>query len=422
MTGFEYEVREPSALEIETNEDGEKDWIGNTFFVGLNGEKVDKITSNSNEIIVLNFPGSGMAISHTGEEKCMRDAKNATEKTKQMISVSSVNAKFFTAVYENKADVLIHKYNNMDNIENVEDVCNPVKDIFNKTISPLLSDDYYVVAKNLNKLFLRGHCFGTVVVSQLEHLLKEKLKQTKFNEKQIEHLLSLPKVFISSPALSLENYPKYFKTTAIVNISDKTIAGGGKKDTLENIWRRNLRENLEEISGFIKEYRLPLKEEKDVITEGNYSLPNIEVRKVDKKYPNIKLYISNRGNFPNNFDELKKSIKSRMGIDENEKEAFESIVKIWENYIKSSDEEKTGMPKLCEAFNKQVKKWLKGHEYFFLPDELKQQFQQNFQEEFNEVMKTTEKDNMFDKAISNLNNDVEHSVVNLEMLVNSNDK
>ena len=76
----------------------------------------------------------------------------------------------------------------------------------------------------MKNLFLRGHCFGCVVISQLEHLLKEKLEQNKFDKEQVKHLLSLPKAFISSPALSLQNYTQHFKTIAIVNISDKTIA------------------------------------------------------------------------------------------------------------------------------------------------------------------------------------------------------
>ena len=43
------------------------------------------------------------------------------------------------------------------------------------------------------------------------------------------------------------------------------------------------------------------------------------------------------------------------------------------------------MPENCEDFDKKVKKWLKGHEYFCLPKELKDKFEQNLKKDFNKV-------------------------------------
>ena len=173
---FEYEVKKLNKDEIHPNEDGEVNTVGNTFFVDLNGEKTDAITS-TNDIIVLNFPGSGMAVNRDYKkelsddklneriEKCKENAKTASEKTKELISGNKVNAKFYTAVYEYKADLVIDDYNTTETPD-----CDATKDIFNKTIAPLLSDNFEKTKANLNKLFLRGHCFGTVVISQLEHL------------------------------------------------------------------------------------------------------------------------------------------------------------------------------------------------------------------------------------------------------------
>lgn len=366
MTNFEYKVKQP--YEIQTNDEKEKDWIGNTFFVGENGNKFDKIVPD-NYIIVLNFPGSGMALSTHDEEKLKKDAQNASNKTKELFTKSSdIHVHVFTAVYENKADLLIHKYNTQDKIGDIEETCNPVKDIFNKTIALLLSENYYQTEKNLKNLFLRGHCFGCVVISQLEHLLKEKLEQNKFDKEQVKHLLSIPKAFISSPALSLQNYPQHFKTIAIVNISDKTIANKRKKDTPENIWRRNLKTELEKATNFTKDDMLPFEDTKDVIQDANYKLPDIKVKPIKNlTYSNVDLYISNRGNFPQNFYKLKESIKKRIGQEYTE-----------------------------ETFDKQVKKWLKGHEYIFLPKELTDIFEQKFQSAY--------KDNIFNEGINNLQN------------------
>ena len=385
---FEYEVKKLNKDEIHPNEDGEVNTIGNTFFVDLDGKKVDTITP-TNDIIVLNFPGSGMAINRKyGEEisfdrveKCKENAKTVSEKTKELISEDTVNAKFYTAVYKYKADLVIDDYNTTETPD-----CNATKDIFNKTIAPFLSDNFEKTKANLNKLFLRGHCFGTVVISQLEHLLEEKLK-TAFDDKQVEELLHLPKAFISSPALSLENYPKHFQTTAIVNISDRTIASGEG-------WRDELKVELEKLTGFNRDKRLSLKKTKDVIKNENYNLEPIETEDISSKInrDNVKLYVSNRANFPRNFEELKENIKKKTNEELKAKnknifsdEAFDVIVKSWKYCV----DENQKMPENCENFDKKVKKWLKGHEYFCLPKELKDKFEQNLKDEFNKIQKNS---------------------------------
>ncbi len=396
---FKFELREPEIKE----KDGEVNTIGNTFFVDLDGKKVDTITP-TNDIIVLNFPGSGMAVNRDYRkklyddkldervEKCKENAKTASEKTKELISENKVNAKFFTAVYEYKADLVIDDYNTTETPD-----CDATKDIFNKTITPLLSDDFEKTKANLNKLFLRGHCFGTVVISQLEHLLEEKLK-TAFDDKQVEELLHLPKAFISSPALSLENYPKHFQTTAIVNISDRTIASGEG-------WRDELKVELEKLTGFNRDKRLSLKKTKDVIKNENYNLVPIETEDISSKLnkDNVKLYVSNRANFPRNFEELKENIKKKTNEELKVKnknifsdEAFNVIVDSWKYCI----DENQKMPENCEDFDKKVKKWLKGHEYFCLPKELKDKFEQNLKKDFNKVQNS----NMFDDSTNKLQN------------------
>lgn len=396
---FKFEVREHEIRE----KDGEVNTVGNTFFVDLDGKKVDTIAP-TNDIIVLNFPGSGMAVNRDYKkklsddklddrvEKCKENAKTASEKTKELISENKVNAKFYTAVYEYKADLVIDDYNTTETPD-----CDATKDIFNKTIAPLLSDDFEKTKANLNKLFLRGHCFGTVVISQLEHLLEEKLK-TAFDDKQVEELLHLPKAFISSPALSLENYPKHFQTTAIVNISDRTIASGEG-------WRDELKVELEKLTGFNRDKRLSLKKTKDVIKNENYNLVPIEIEDISSKLnkDNVKLYVSNRANFPRNFEELKENIKKKTNEELKVKnknifsdEAFNVIIDSWKYCI----DENQKMPENCEDFDKKVKKWLKGHEYFCLPKELKDKFEQNLKKDFNKVQNS----NMFDDGTNKLQN------------------
>ena len=110
----------------------------------------------------------------------------------------------------------IKEYNDGDNNTHSNE-------IFEQVLKPMIVDkDYNKTLDNLSRVIFRGHCFGCMVIAELENLLETKLKE-QFNDAECKELLSAPQALISSPALQLDKYPKYFETTAIVNNSDRTI-------------------------------------------------------------------------------------------------------------------------------------------------------------------------------------------------------
>lgn len=333
----------------------ETNFIGKTRFYDDSGNVVESLNQDR-EIFVINFPGSGMTFNGKDEDNVKKSAVETCEATKRLLPQNEeLLSQVFvcTAVYENKADKAIKEYNEENNNTHSNE-------IFEQILKPMIIEgDYDKILDNLSRVIFRGHCFGCMVIAELENLLETKLKE-QFNEVQCKNLLSAPQALISSPALQLDKYPKYFQTTAIVNNSDRTITG-------TDYCGDRLKQDLRELAKF---------DEKDLIAQDimnvlislnageikdDSDIPDVPKIKVStKQQNNVHFIISNRAKLPkdyNEMNEMRTSIEKRIGTKEND-----------DTYK--------------EKYRKQVKKHIGGHEYFFLPDELKSEFETSFKKAF----------------------------------------
>ena len=343
-----------------SNANEETDHIGKTYFV-KDGKEVKGIDTNDNNIIVVNFPGSGMYcdIDNVGEDtknKAIKSAETANEETKKLIQEENQEGiSFYTAIYTNKADGAIKKYDRPEEKENSE-IHNEIKQIFDSVVSPLITDDYKQTQANLNRLVFRGHCFGGMVISKLEKQL-ETVLETKFPKKDIKPLLSAPKALLSNPALGLHNYPKHFQTTAIVNNSDRTITGDGNCG-------KDLKDGLRDLAGF---------EDNDLVNliaggiKKDKKVPNLpEIKTVERIQENVNFWICSRTKLckgKENYENVETEIKAHMrnkGISKDDK----------------------------DSFKKYLKKKINGHEYNFFSDDFKKFFARKFNEAINSARKT----------------------------------
>ena len=307
----------------------ETNFIGKTYFIDDNGKQVDTLNSRG-QVIVVNFPGSGMCLSSKNKDEVNNSAIKANDATKKLILDNSPLFKlgdcfFYTAVYENKADKAIKEYNDENKIH--------AEEIFKQVVSPMISDDYNQTHQNLSCLIFRGHCFGAMVISELEGLLEKRLKQSQFNEGQIKNLLSSPKALISSPALKISKYPKYFPTTAIVNNSDRTI-------TSEEYCGEGLKKDLMKLANFREDDLVFLKARRVADLRFLPKLPVIKTSNFVKN--NIHFSVCNYAPLSRSYKELEEAIKKHMaskGLD-------------------TADN---------ECYFKYLKKKLNGHEFNFLP-------------------------------------------------------
>jgi hypothetical protein len=334
----------------------ETNFIGKTRFYDKDGNIVESLNQEG-KVLVINFPGSGMTFNGKDEDSVKKSAVETCEATQRLLPQNKEllsQAFVCTAVYENKADKAIKEYNEENNNTHSNE-------IFEQILKPMIIEgDYDKTLDNLSRVIFRGHCFGCMVIAELENLLETKLKE-QFNEVQCKNLLSAPQAFISSPALQLDKYPKYFQTTAIVNNSDRTITG---KDYCGD----RLKQDLRELAGFDEKDLISLdardtmeilkslnaRENKEVIYIQD--VPDIKIS--EKQQNNVHFIISNRAELPSKYDKMKESIEKRIGTKEN------------------------GDPEYDAKYRKQVKKNIGGHEYFFLPDELKSKFSTSFRNAF----------------------------------------
>ena len=185
-------------------------------------------------------------------------------------------------------------------------------------------------------------------MGKLENLLETKLKE-QFNEVQCKNLLSAPQALISSPALQLDKYPKYFQTTAIVNNSDRTI-------TNEEYCGDRLKQDLQKLAKFDEKDLISLKARKIMETGVIPKVPQIKMS--EKQQNNVHFIISNRAELPSTYNEMQTCIENRIGTKENDDISYD------------------------KKYLKQVKKNIGGHEYFFLPAELKSKFSNSFRNAF----------------------------------------
>ncbi len=342
----------------------ETNYIGKTWLVDEKGIVNGKINDDK-IVIIVNFPGSGMCCSANEKEITdlgTKKAQEANQKNKELIFGSDADKKsdschFYTAFYQNKADKAIKDYNSREGRQDSSDA----EAIYNQLISPMISDNYEQNLANLNKLVFRGHCFGCMVISELEDILEKKLSEHNFTQDQIKNLLSAPKCCLSSPALQIDKYPKHFQTAVIVNASDRTL-------TNEEYCGKKLQNDLCSLSKFTKEDLVHFNPRKidnaysknpNAFLDPIKTLPDIKFEDVrlpkytdaaSKEQENVKIRIYNRSKVDgNSYSELRENIKEHMRS-KGEKE---------DKYIK------------------RLKKYLGGHEFSFFTEDAKEFFAEN---------------------------------------------
>lgn len=341
-------------------QDEETNFIGKTRFYDDSGNVVESLNQDR-KIFVINFPGSGMTFNGKDEDKVRKSAIDTCDATKKLLSKDegSLSQAFVcTAVYENKADKAIKEYNEENNNTHSNE-------IFEQILKPMIIEgDYDKTLDNLSRVIFRGHCFGCMVIAELENLLETKLKE-QFNEVQCKKLLSAPQALISSPALQLDKYPKYIETTAIVNNSDRTI-------TNKDYCGDRLKQDLLKLAEFDKKDLIFFDKEEILFDEKDLILLNAkkiketrfipkelpDIKTSDKQQNNVHFFISNRAELPETYNEMQRRIEGRIGTKKNDDTSYD------------------------EKYLKQVKKNIGGHEYFFLPAGLKSEFKTSFENAF----------------------------------------
>lgn len=248
------------------------------------------------KMVMINLPGNATSLTDNDgnpqDESKIRDVANQGKRDffefinkfgEDKIKMTSRNAETVACYYSRKVNHLIEEYNETGNLH---ESFAPFADLFDDLIS---KDGKKIsveeATKNMRNVVLRGHCFGTLVISELEQYLHIKLAGLGYNDEECAQILSAPTAIFSSSPVAIEKQPRYFKVVAYANCADKFIP------TLEGV------PNYRELAGF---------SEDDVASEAR----KIKEIKIENK-PNYRLIVCSSLEFPS-LAELKEFVRDRL--------------------------------------------------------------------------------------------------------------
>ncbi len=181
------------------------------------------------KMIVINLPGNGTSMSDND--------RNPFLEMRVKVAAEKGVAEFFDFIDTDKlkpSDCQVvgcyysHKVNEMIEQYNAHGVLHPGIVEFSNIFDDLISKDgkktdVDTVVKNMQNVVLRGQCFGTLVVAELEKCLYHKLAALGYQKDECHKILSAPTALLSSSPVAMDRQPQFFKTVAYANAADTLI-------------------------------------------------------------------------------------------------------------------------------------------------------------------------------------------------------
>lgn len=271
------------------------------------------------KMIMINLPGNATSLTDNDgmpldESKIKATANQGksdffefiNQICKDDVKMNSRNAQTVACYYSRKVNHLIEEYNETGKLH---ESFAPFADLFDDLIS---KDGKKInveeAVSNMKNVVLRGHCFGTFVISELEQYLHMKLTGLGYNEAECAQILSAPTAIFSSSPVDIAKQPKYFKIVAYANCADKFIP------TLKGV------PNYKELAGFSDE---------DVASEKR----QVKELKIDGK-SNYRLLVCSSLEFPS-LGELREFVADRLD-NPTEAEIGKSIQTIYKGHAFSA--------------------------------------------------------------------------------------
>jgi len=271
------------------------------------------------KMIMINLPGNATSLTDDAgnpkdEEKIKEIANEGkndffefiNQDTQSDMRMNTHNAETVACYYSRKVNHLIEEYNETGQLH---ESFAPFADIFDDLIS---KDGQKLSLKeatdNMRNVVLRGHCFGTLVISELEHYLFTKLTDLGYDTDECAQILSAPTAIFSSSPVDIDKQPTYFKVVAYANCADKfipTIKGSP---------------NYKKLAGFSDE---------DVVSDER----KIKKLKMGNK-PNYRLLVCSSLEFPS-VSELREFIVNRLN-NPSEKDIAREMQKIYKGHAMSA--------------------------------------------------------------------------------------
>ncbi len=182
------------------------------------------------KLIIISLPGNAISLTNAKEnpveEKITKSAaQDGVESFLKFIEndvqINRSECEFVACYYSHKNNELIESYNqNGIYHAGIEKFATLFDDLISQNGRRI---DAEQATKNMKNVVLRGQCFGTLVISELEQCLHYKLAALGYSQKECIQILSAPTALMSSSPVNIERQPQYFNVFAYANCSDTLI-------------------------------------------------------------------------------------------------------------------------------------------------------------------------------------------------------
>lgn len=196
--------------------------------------EVEKIDLNQPRVFVF----------HGALATNLKEAQDALSETKRFFEDMGVSGYQFLATYYTRKTLLgflrYQKATEKEKDAILAEFKQAIVPVFEDILLPLMVQNGKALSKeqiiaNMNKVILRGHCMGSLLVTNLGNLYRVKLSELGFSDEDIEEITKHGKAIFSSSIVLPHEIDGNYEIYSFINLGDNELFKYAGED-----WRANL--------------------------------------------------------------------------------------------------------------------------------------------------------------------------------------
>ena len=194
------------------------------------------------KMVLISFPGNATSLTNAKgnpvEEKITKSAAqdgidSFLKFIQSEVQINPDQCEFVACYYSHKNNYFVENFNERGIAhKGTEKFAAAFDNLISKNGKKIDVDE---AVKNMRGVIMRGQCFGTCVISELEQCLFQKLALLGYSQQECVRILSAPTALFSSSPVDIEKQPQFFRVFAYANCADTflpTIKGAPKYQKL----------------------------------------------------------------------------------------------------------------------------------------------------------------------------------------------
>ncbi|MBO4284772.1 MAG: hypothetical protein J5895_00890 [Alphaproteobacteria bacterium] len=182
------------------------------------------------KMVLISFPGNATSLTNAKgnpvEEKITKSAAqdgidSFLKFIQNEVQIKSDQCEFVACYYSHKNNFFVEDFNERGiPHKSTEKFATAFDNLISKNGKKIDVDE---AVKNMRGVIMRGQCFGTCIISELEQCLFHKLALLGYSQQECIKILSAPTALFSSSPVDLKKQPQFFRVFAYANCADTLI-------------------------------------------------------------------------------------------------------------------------------------------------------------------------------------------------------